>query len=80
MNIRINKSYVKKAIKPLITGYFEKDGMQLQVTCVSKQEIAEALADPEAHGNLVVRIGGYSEYFKNLSPELRQTVYERTEY
>lgn len=80
MNISINKSYVKKAIKPLVIGYFEKGGMQLQVTCVSKQEIAEALADPEEHGNLIVRIGGYSEYFKNLSPELRQTVYERTEY
>lgn len=80
MNIRLNKNYIKEVLKPLITGYFEKGGMQLQITCVSKQEIAEAMINPEKYGNLIVRIGGYSEYFKNLSPELRQTVYERTEY
>ncbi len=80
MNIRIAKNSPSGVIKPLVSGYFKKGGMQLQITCVSKQELAEALEDPEAHGNLIVRIGGYSEYFKNLSPELRRSVYERTEY
>jgi len=27
-----------------------------------------------------VRIGGYSEYFVRLSPELQRSVLERTEY
>ena len=39
-----------------------------------------AIAYPEKHENLVVRIGGYSEYFNRLSPALKQTVLERTEY
>ncbi|MDD4774428.1 MAG: glycine radical domain-containing protein, partial [Eubacteriales bacterium] len=80
MNIRIAKDHVRQALKPLVAGYFKNCGMQLQVTCVSKDEIAEALDNPEAHPNLIVRIGGYSEYFRNLTPELRRSVYERTEY
>ena len=54
--------------------------MQLQVSCLSRDEIVDAIAHPEKHENLVVRIGGYSEYFNRLSPELKQSVLERTEY
>ena len=54
--------------------------MQLQVSCLSREEILDAMEHPEKHKNLVVRIGGYSEYFVRLSPELQQTVLQRTEY
>ena len=40
----------------------------------------DAMEHPERHENLVVRIGGFSEYFNRLSPELKQTVLERTEH
>ena len=32
---------------------------------------------PDAHRDLIVRVGGYSEYFNNLSPALKHTVLER---
>ena len=54
--------------------------MQLQVTCASKEELLHALDHPEQHENLVVRIGGFSEYFNRLTPALKQTVIDRTEY
>ena len=44
------------------------------------QLILDAIAHPEEHRSLVVRVGGYSEYFIRLSPELQQTVLERTVY
>ena len=58
----------------------QQGGMQLQVSCLSREEIQDAMIHPERHESLVVRIGGFSEYFNRLSPELKQTVLERTEH
>ena len=79
-NIRISKKNLPKVLKPLTRGFFGQRGMQLQVTCASREELVDALAHPEKHENLVVRIGGFSEYFNRLSPTLKQTVIDRTEY
>jgi formate C-acetyltransferase len=32
---------------------------------------------PEKYEDLIVRVGGYSEYFNKQSPALKQTVLER---
>ena len=55
-------------------------GMQLQVTCTSREELLDALEYPEKHQHLIVRVGGFAEYFNRLSPELKATVIKRTEY
>jgi len=79
-NLRMKKEHLPTVLKPLLLGYFGLGGMQLQVSCLSREEMLDAIAHPEKHKNLVVRIGGYSEYFTRLSPELQQTVLARTEY
>ena len=79
-NIRISKRNLPRVLKPLTEGYFAMNGMQLQVTCASKEELLDAIEHPEQHENLVVRIGGFSEYFNRLSPTLKQSVIDRTEY
>jgi len=79
-NLRLSREHVKKALKPLVQGYFQQGGMQLQVTCISKANMLDALKNPQKHENLIVRIGGYSEYFNRLTPELKQTVIDRTEF
>ncbi len=80
LNLRLQKNFLDKTLRPLILGYFEKGGLQVQITCLSAEEIRAAMAHPEEHQNLIVRIGGYSEYFNRLGPELQQTVLERTEF
>ncbi|MBR5871492.1 MAG: hypothetical protein IKZ09_10710 [Clostridia bacterium] len=79
-NIRISKRNLPRVLKSLTQGYFAMNGMQLQVTCASREELLDAVAHPEKHENLVVRIGGFSEYFNRLSPTLKQSVIDRTEY
>ncbi len=79
-NIRISRKNLPTLLKPLVKGFFEMGGMQLQVTSASKEELLDALEHPEKHENLIVRIGGFSEYFNRLTPALKQTVIERTEY
>jgi len=39
-----------------------------------------ALKEPEKHSHLMVRIGGYSARFVNLSPELQEDIIARTDY
>lgn len=79
-NIRLSKKHLPTVLKPLVLAFFENGGMQLQVSCLSREEILDAIAHPEEHRSLVVRIGGFSEYFIRLSPELQQTVLERSEH
>ena len=80
LNIRLDPTRMHKSLKALALGYFENGGLQIQVTCVNRDELLRAKENPEGYPNLVVRIGGYSEYFCRLSPELRQTVIDRTEF
>jgi formate C-acetyltransferase len=54
--------------------------MQIQVNVVDQAVLREAIQFPEKHRDLIVRIGGYSEYFHRLSPELRLSVLQRTEH
>ena len=52
-------------------------GVQVQVTCTSEEELKDAMEHPDEHRDMIVRVGGYSEYWGNLSPALRRAVYER---
>ncbi len=61
-------------------NYFNRGGQQLSVTVVSREELLDAVENPDAHKNLIVRVGGFSEYFINLTPELQQNVIARTDY
>jgi hypothetical protein len=80
LNLKLQKRFLDDNLRKLITVFFSRGGMQAQITCTSRAEIEEAIAHPEKHENLIVRIGGYAEYFNRLSPELKKTVLDRTEY
>lgn len=45
---------------------------------MSPEELLDAKAHPENHRNLIVRVGGYSDYFVNLESGLQDSVIERT--
>lgn len=70
----------RKKMQDLVRTYFDLGGMQLQINVVDQALLREAMAHPERHADLIVRVGGYSEYFNRLSPELQRTVLERTEH
>ena len=78
-NMRISREHCDM-LAPLVISFFEKGGMQLQVSSLSREDMLDAMEHPERHQNLIVRIGGFSEYFVRLSRELQETVLKRTEY
>ena len=79
LNLTLSKTMCRNSdlLRAMITGYFNMGGIQVQITATSAEELKDALAHPERHGDLIVRVGGYSEYFTRLSPALRQAVVER---
>ncbi len=52
----------------------------MQVSVVSQQELLDAQQHPEQHSDLIVRIGGYSEWFTRLGADLQNSVIERCEH
>lgn len=69
----------KKAMIALAKTYFTGKGQQLSINVVSLEELQDARIHPEDHENLIVRVGGYSDYFVKLSPELQENIIQRTE-
>ncbi len=65
-------------LKALILGYINNDGIQLQITYASKKELLDAYENPHLHDNLIVRVGGYSEYFNRLPDDLKRMIINRT--
>jgi len=63
----------------LVRAYFDLDGHHIQFNVVDRQTLRDAQANPEAHKNLIVRVAGYSDYFRNLSRALQDEIIERTE-
>ena len=47
---------------------------------VDQETLRRAIESPEDYADLIVRVGGYSAYWHQLSPELRRTLLERTEH
>jgi formate C-acetyltransferase len=85
LNLRLAKELFRTPagraqVRSLVESNFRLGGMQIQLSVVSRAELEDALVHPERHGDLIVRIGGYSAYFNDLSPELKRSVLARTEY
>ena len=65
------------AIESMIKVHNAQGGTLININVISKEQVLEAHADPEKYPDLVVRVTGYSAYFKMLSPEYRQQVVDR---
>ena len=78
LNFNIDEKWHNNILKALILSYMEMGGIQMQITCISEKLLREAYKNPDEHKNLVVRVGGYSEYFCRLTDELRKMILNRT--
>lgn len=63
----------------LIRTYFNMDGHHIQFNVIDRKTLIEAQKHPEEYKDLIVRVAGYSDHFRNLSKELQNEIIERTE-
>ena len=77
-NLSITRKYKPEVIRALVEGYFASGGTQLQITATDKDTLLAAKSDPDSHRDLIVRVGGYSEYFHKLDGAIQDAVIART--
>ncbi|MEF9953792.1 MAG: glycyl radical protein [Clostridium sp.] len=63
----------------LIRSYFNMDGHHIQFNVIDRQTLINAQQHPDDYRDLIVRVAGYSDHFRNLSKALQDEIIERTE-
>ena len=64
-------------VKSLFTTFFEQGGQIFQGNVTDVEELRRAQLDPEQHGHVIVRVGGYSARFVNLDKTLQNDIINR---
>lgn len=86
--VAVNMKFSKKSLgrhsldtmKSLIKTYIKRGGFEMQINVIDKETLEKAVINPEEYKDLVVRIGGYSDYFVKLSPQMQEELILRTEH
>jgi formate C-acetyltransferase len=60
--------------------FMRNGGSHIQYNMVDTRELKDAKIHPENHRDLIVRIGGFSAYFTQLSPAIQDDVINRNEH
>lgn len=63
----------------LVRTYFNLDGHHIQFNVVDRSTLIKAQQNPAEYRDLIVRVAGYSDHFRNLSKELQDEIINRTE-
>ncbi len=67
-----------EAVRDLIAAYLRRGGPQLQINVLNQADLRAAQEEPANHADLVVRVGGYSEYFVKLDRHLQDEIIRRS--
>lgn len=62
----------------IIKTYLKRGGFETQINVIDNETLIKAQKNPEQYKDLVVRIGGYSDYFVRLSEQMQSEVILRT--
>jgi len=64
-------------LSSLVETYFASGGLQLHFVFADRSVLQDAIEHPEKHGDLLVRVTGFSEYFVRLLPEVQREIIRR---
>jgi len=78
----LRESFIKDRDKVtvLLKSFFAQGGQQMQINVCSPELLKDALENPENHKNLIVRVGGYCDYFYRLPRNLQEEIVLRNGY
>ena len=84
MNMKLHPGTVKTdsdlaKLANLIKIYLTHGGKHIQFNVVDRAEMEDAKLNPEDHGELIVRVAGYSAYFTRLPTSIQDEVIDRCE-
>jgi formate C-acetyltransferase len=64
-------------VEAFILGHNRQGGTLININVLSKEQILEAHEDPSRYPDLMIRVTGYSAYFRSLSRTYRQPIVDR---
>ena len=70
----------KDMVKELLKIYFSSGGSQIMISVINQEELKDAMIHPEKYPNLIVRVGGFSARFIDLSPLVQKEIVSRMVY
>lgn len=70
----------RKKTEAMFDAYFENGGFQANITVVNRGDLEAALKEPEKWPHLLVRMGGWSARYIDLSRDMQIEVLNRTLY
>jgi pyruvate-formate lyase len=82
-NLKFSKSMFRDdraKVSALLKAYFASGGTQAMITVVGRGDLEAALEHPEQYRSLIVRVGGFSARFVELSREIQLDLIQRTLY
>lgn len=82
LNVQISKKFLsdeqrRAAIAHTIMDYMVRGGQLVQVTTANPEDLLDAKVHPERHGDLIVRVGGFSIQFVQLSEAVQDEIISR---
>lgn len=84
VNMKFSKSSLginsKENVKNIIRVFMQRGGFEIQINVTDRETLLKAQENPGEYRDLVVRIGGYSDYFTRLSKTMQNEVILRTEH
>ncbi len=66
-----------ESLEALVMAHNRQGGTLINMNVISKEHVVEAHEDPMTHPDLMIRVTGYSAYFRSLSREYRQPIVDR---
>ena len=61
----------------VLRAYLENGGQMAQITTANPEDLRDAQIHPERHGDLIIRIGGFSIQFVQLNTESQNEIISR---
>ena len=62
----------------LLKSYFQRGGIQAQINVLDPEELKKARDNPHLYPTLMVRVSGYTVYFNDLSPVMKDEIIQRS--
>jgi len=82
-NMRFGRDFFTRdrpRFEDLLDTYFKKGGAQAMITVINTGDLEKALAEPEKHKDLFVRIGGFSARYIDLPRDVQLEILSRVTY
>lgn len=82
LNVLLSQKFLaddqrKAAVAQTLHHYMRSGGQLAQITSANLEDLYDAKCHPERHGDLIVRVGGFSTQFVQLTDDLQDEIISR---